>query len=366
MRKGWILFLIGALSFLFFYSIRFKYGLAGDNWLHVGQIERGEFFAAKNGIGSLTTMCLFYKLVHLFGANGFQSIQLFSALLGVGYATYSYLISRELGKDRFEKWSLFTLLMILPISFHFHGLIEIHALPILGLVAFYYYALLAVRGKMSKWIPCVVWAISLSFHLVAVTALPAFGFIFFNGKYRRAWFAASLLILAVAMGMSPNNFHPIGPWPGRFELFSDLNVIEFLNGQLMGVWPLIVGAPFLFRKMNMEIKMIGAIAAYQLIFFFCFDSLLGAANWELDVVPSYAVAIVVLWAVFQSKAKRRATKIIAGLMLAHSGTAMALGMSDISIKKFTNDLKNDEAWYYKTHSKNVVWYLTMRSNGLTK
>jgi hypothetical protein len=366
MRKSWTIVLIGVASFAFFCMLRFKYGFAGDNWLHIGQVERGELLAGKNGIGSLLAMCLFYKAVHPMGISGFQSVQLFSAFLGAGYGIYSYLISSEIGKSKFEKWCLFAVLAVLPASFHFHGLIEIHALPILLMIVFYYYAIRAIRGKVNTVVPCAIFAVTFLFHFVAVTLLPAIGFLFFKGRYRRAGYALSLLALIGMMAVSPNNFHPIGQQPGRFELFSDLNFLEFANGQILSLGPLLLCLPFLFRKMDSDTKMLGAIAAFQLVFFFCFDSLLGSANWELDVVPSFAFAVFAMATVFQTKMKRQISQIIVGLMLLHSGSMMALNMTDLSILKFENDLKKDEAWYYKTHSKNIVWYLTLQSNGLIK
>jgi hypothetical protein len=376
--KTSILVMIGVLSFLYFYYVKFKYGFVGDNYLHVGQVERGDFHAVGNGEGSAFVMCLFYKVVHsLLNLNGFKTIQLFSAICGIGYSIYTFLIAEELGKNVFERTTIFLVCMLLPLSSQFNGLIEVHALPIVLSIAFYYYLILAFKRKIPIFVPVCILIFSAFFHFMVLTCLPAIVFLFIyrlqKSKQIQIVIMLFIICLFATLVFWPKIFHPLTDLnDGRFTVFSIQNLTEFFNGQVLGLGSLLFGLVVCLInikkiKINSEMLLFLSIAVFQLVFFLCFDSLLGRNNWELDIFPAYACALTIMLALFQLKQIcNYVLKIIIGLMILHSGYWMLINTSDLSIKWFKNNTINDEAYYYKTHRAELVMAMTFESNGLAE
>jgi hypothetical protein len=360
------------LSFLYFYFVHFKYGFIGDNWLHVGQIERGEWWTIADGKGVGFVMCYFHKLTHLLSHfNGVQSIQLFAAFCGAGYSVYIFKIAGELGKNTFEKIVLFLICITLPLTCQFNGLIEIHALPTLIMTAIYYYSIMALKRKVSIWIPIALFIVFSPIHLLILIVLPAIAFLIIERLPRTERIPISIIFGVIGLVMvtalwDKLKFHPVG------YIFSIQNIGDFINGQILGFGSLLFGLLICLVnikkiKFSSTMLLLLTITILQLGFFFCYNLLLGSATDDLVFFPSFCGALVIMIGLFQLKESIRnyTIKIIIGLLILHSGSRMIINVSDMSIKWYEDNTKNSTASYYNLrHPTEMVMAFTFKSNGL--
>jgi hypothetical protein len=360
--KTVILIAIG--SFLYFYFVRYKYGLLGDNYLRVGQIIRGETW--RNDFGTMIIMHQFYMVMHnLFNFDCVKSIHIFCALFGAGYSVYALLLSKEIGK-----YSIFIVLMVLPVATQFNGYIETYAVSIFLMIAFYYYSLLAMRARFSVFGLSVMLLIFAIIHLEILICFPAILFLIIRKIKNKT--VATTLICVVGAALSivfwPSFFHPLKELhDGRIPIFSADNFYAFLNGQVLSCGALVIGIVIcllnIFKlKFTSEIIMFSLVAGFQLLFFLCFDSILGAADWDLNSFSAIAITLAIIPCICQIG--KYAVKIVVGLMLLNLGAWMILNSTDLSICRFVNIIKTDNAYYYRTHSRELITVLTFQSNGI--
>jgi hypothetical protein len=366
-----LIVIIGTMSFLYFYFVRFKYGFIGDNYLHVGQIERCDWQRIADGRGVGFIMCMFYKLIAhpILNLNAFKSIQIFSVLCGVGYSIYVFKIARELGRNTFEKITLFFACMLLPLSCEFNGLIEIHALPTVVMVAIYYYSILVLNRKISIWVPVILFLISSALHLLILTTLPAILYLFYERisqtKKKPILFTSCALSLLMILIF----------W-SKLKFNSEINaftISEFVNGQLLAFGSLILGLVIIFInifhiKKTTLLTFFIMMSILQLGFYFCYNLLFGAVVDDLVFYPSFTGAIAILLCLFQLKSFIciHTVKIMTGLLVLNLTCWMLIHSSDMSIIWYeTNIQKNAfEASYYKNHPMHMVMGMTFESNRL--
>ena len=363
---------ISLLSVPVFYLLRAKYGLLGDNFLRVQQIELGHIL--KNEWGTMHFYGFVYTLLSgLSDWSALDAVVVMNCALGSVYIFMAFLVAEALGKNTLEKAVFWLGFILTPITQYFFGYIEIYSPAAVLLSAFLWLAIKSSQNKLNILLPFLALFAGTVSHLMTVVFFPALFYLFYrkilcrwsifrNRKFilLEALLSIPLIILLQKMFIRG---HLLIFFPNKtysYAMFTWEHVWEFLNGQLMAApvaFALMVFllATYVKRRKNIDLtgQFLGITGFFAVLNSFSLNAVLGAADWDLLCVsglPVTVFALYLLFNAFEIPLIRIGIKYILAIFIVfsflHIASWIVLNATDISIQRKIDIVQNDPAEYY--------------------
>jgi hypothetical protein len=364
--------LLSIIAGVCFYLLKIKYIFLGDTDLRGKQIEDGDMSGSEY-LTKLSIKQIWLFLHGLIGYTANQTIQLLGYISGGVYVFISLCIADLIGKTFLKKVAVFCLATLsLTALLLFCGYTEIYALPALFLIAYLFFALLYLKGKIAFWIPAIVIFTGVAYHLMLVCMIPSLIYIVYAKelwKYpffrKKATIAVLVLIAAPFIYIAFRKYAlpmmlPLSDDSGFMTMFSIAHYVEFFNSQMLGggigflIWiaTLIYGIR---HKIKVDITQIfffiASLSFTGLIFVFCIDR--GSGDWDIcafaPIVYNLSNAYFLL-SVYERKLYRNikyGIVMIVGFSILHTSAWIYTNKTDALIPWVESAFATDPAGYYK-------------------
>ena len=300
---------VGALSLLsipLFWLLRAKTYFLGDGFNYVTNLDRGVETRIWSELLESQLHIWWYKLLHLFSPVSAQfAYQTASIVAGAVLVFLLLSLSDYLGKSRFEKFFVFSILVTMGSIQLFLGYVEHYSFTYLSVLAYLLFTLRFLDGHGKFLWVVLLFVLSVAFHFASFYLLLSLAFLLVRdkegviSKRRIFWLSGGMVLLLGAFFWYVLETKPglmrifVLPVEQKFApgytLFSSAHLLDILNQSLLvsPVGIILLLLPLLFFKTEVGIRkprtiFLLAVTVPQLFFHFFLDPGLGAArDWDL-------------------------------------------------------------------------------------
>jgi hypothetical protein len=374
-----LIFIIVSLLFGYiFHLLDVKYILLGDLDLRPKQIEEGHI------INDEYLTMLFFKHAHLFlhdkfGYTGIQTVRLFDYITGFLFIFISLYISNALGSTFLKKLAVFFVATLsLTILLQFCGYTEIYAFPVLFLLLYLFTCILHLKGKVSVFLPVVIFIVSLGVHLLLVCMLPSLLFLIYRDKlwkyqlFRKRSTFIIIIILSfpiIYFGIKRFALPMMLPFSSENQnlmtMFSVAHCKEFFNSQLLAsgigflIWIATIIYSLIYRIKYNALEWFFLISSISITgLMFVFDAHRGSGDWDIysfaAVVYNLSNASFLLMLHDNKICKniKYGILMISGFSILHTSMWIVTNKTDSSLDWFEKAFETDPGRYYKISFNN--------------
>jgi tetratricopeptide (TPR) repeat protein len=325
-------------SIIVFWVFDAKTHLLGDGSVRGNEIMAGTKLSVTEPL-DFYLHALVYDFLKL---DAYQTYTLISCLAGAGFIFLSLCLSHLLGKENKEKVLAFVVLVSMGSIQLFFGYIESYSLVYVGILTYFLFSFLYLKGRCGLFFPSLALLTSISLHLSAVYLLPSLVYLHLVSSQKekkhfnfKKILSVVFILLIVGAGffiLSKKNPNPTSvtayliPLAGGendpYSLFSGAHLVDMINEQLLlspaGIilWAMVI---FFARKIDFKDRVATffiIVTLFSFMFAFVMDPKLGyARDWDLFSTTGlgYTLLGIYLWLNYfrQDKARKLNYMIIA-------------------------------------------------------
>lgn len=325
--------LLAVISMFFFWLLRTRTYFLGDGYTLISEL-RGERYA-KIGFEPLEIFVhlYLYKFLKLFSTLSPELIYAGLSILAGGVFIFVLVfLTRILSENRLDRLFVFSIFLFSGATELFLGYAENYTLVYVSILAYLYFSLRHLQGKVKIYLPAFFCLLSIGFHFSSAYLLPSLFFLFalkrkkgefaFSMKKALPYFFILIFLFALSVfyiwSMNPalsDIFVPV--FHGRvyapdYTLFSFPHILDVINQHLLlspvGI-VLLLSLVMVFKERirfkNPIIVFLILVSMTQISYHFVVDPKLGAGR-DWDLLSNVALGYTLLGAcLFISMAKSR-------------------------------------------------------------